>query len=76
MESFDPKISISLWLCNMKKMTVFLKIKKEQGAVGRQTSEPEKTHSTGEFVIVAKFGEHVVCCLAFSLSNVIGQAGR
>ena len=36
-----------------------LRWKKEQDAEGRQTSEPEKAHSTGEFVIVAKFGDHV-----------------
>jgi len=45
---------------------------KEQGAMGRQTLEPEKAHSTGEFVIVAKFGDHVLRNLASSLSNVIG----
>ena len=39
-------------------------------------SEPEKTHFTGEFVVVAKFGDHVLCCLASSLSNVIRQVGR
>ena len=44
--------------------------------MGRQTSEPEKAHSTGDFVIVAKFGDHVLCCLASSLSNVIRQVGR
>ena len=56
-------------------MTIILKIKKEQ-AEGRQTSEPEKAHSTGEFVIVAKFGDHVLHHLAFSLSNVIRQADK
>ena len=30
----------------------------------------------GEFIIVAKFGDHVLHCLASSLSNVIRQAGR
>ena len=58
----------------MKKMTIILKIKKkEQGPKGRQTSEPEKAHCTGEFVIVAKFGGHVLCHLASSLSNMIRQ---
>jgi len=52
-----------------KKMTIILKIKKEQ-AEDRQISEPEKAHSTGEFVIVAKFGDHVLRHLASSLSNV------
>jgi len=57
-----------------KKMTIFLK--KEQGAEGRQASEPEKAHPTGDFVIVAKFGDRVLRHLASSLSNVIRQAGR
>ena len=38
-------------------------------------SEPEKAHSTGEFVIVAKFGDHMWHRLASSLSNVIRQTG-
>jgi len=50
--------------------------KKEQGAEGRQTSEPEKAHSTSKFVIVAKFAGHVLLRLASSFSNVIRQAGR
>ena len=29
----------------------------------------------GDFIIVAKFGDHVSCRLASSLSNVIRQAG-
>jgi len=45
--------------------------KKEQGVEVRQTSEPEKAHSMREFVIVAKFGEHVLICLASSPLNVI-----
>ena len=67
------KINASLWLCNMKKkMTIFLR--KEQGAEGRQTSEPENAHPTGEFVIVEKFGNHVLRRLTSNLSNVIRQA--
>ena len=54
-------------------MTTILKIK---AAEGQQTSEPEKAHSTGEFVIFAKFGDHVLCLLASSLSNVIRQVHR
>ena len=50
--------------------------RKKQGAEGRQTSVPEKAHPTGEFVIMAKFGGHVLRCLASSLSNVIRQVGR
>ena len=38
--------------------------------------EPEKTHPTGEFVIVAKFGDHVLHRYASSLLNVIRQVGR
>jgi len=49
---------------------------KEHGAEGRQASEPEKVHPTGEYVIVAKFGDHELRRLASSLSNVIRQAGR
>ena len=32
----------------------------EQGAEGIQTLKLEKAHSTGEVVIVAKFGDHVL----------------
>ena len=35
--------------------------------------EPEKAHPTSEFVIVTKFGDHVLHRLASSLSNVIGR---
>ena len=38
--------------------------------------ETEKPHSTGEFVIVEKFGDRVLHHLASSLLNVIKQAGR
>ena len=38
--------------------------------------EPEKAHPTGEFAIVAKFGDHVLRCLASNLSNVIRQVDR
>jgi len=47
-----------------------------KGAEGRQTLEPEKANLTGEFAIVANFGDHVLHHLASSLSNVIRQAGR
>ena len=39
-------------------------------------SEPQKAHLTGEFVIVEKFGGHVLRHLASRLANVIRQAGR
>ena len=44
---------------------------------GNNSSEPEKAHSTGDFVIVAKFGDHVLRpCLASNLLNVIKQVDR
>ena len=49
MESVDPN----------KLMHDYGFVTKEQGTEGRQTSDPEKTHPTGEFVIVARFGDHV-----------------
>ena len=39
-------------------------------------SEPEKAHPTGEFVIVAKFGGHVLHHVTSRLTNVIRQGGR
>jgi len=45
--------------------------KKEDGAEDRYSSEPQRTHPTGEFVIVAKFGGHVLHHLASRLVNVI-----
>ena len=50
--------------------------RKEYGAKDRCLSEPQKAHLTGEFVIVAKFGDHALCHLAFQLANVIRQGGR
>jgi len=44
-------------------------IMEQQSAEGRHSSEPEKAHPTGEFVIVEKFGGHVLCRLASSLSK-------
>jgi len=41
--------------------------KKEYGAEDKYSSEPQKAHLTGEFVIVAKFGGHVLCHLASRL---------
>ena len=46
---------------------------KEYGAEDRDSSEPQKAHLTGEFVIVAKFGGHVLRRLASRLANVIRQ---
>jgi len=47
-----------------------------KGTEDRYLSEPQKAHLTGEFVIVAKFGGHVLCHLASRLANVIMQGGR
>ena len=33
MESVNLKNYVSLWLCNIKKMTIIIKIKEQQGAV-------------------------------------------
>jgi len=46
----------------------------EQGAEDRYSSESQKAHFTGEFVIVAQFGGHVLHHLASRLSNVIRHA--
>ena len=50
--------------------------RKEYGAEDRYSSEPQKPHLTGEFVIVAKFGGHVLRHLASWLANVVRQGGR
>jgi len=50
--------------------------RKEYGAEDRYLSEPQKAHLTGEFVIFAKFGGHVLRHLASRLANVIRQGGR
>jgi len=42
----------------------------------RYSSEPQKAHPTGEFVIVAKFGGHALRHLTSRLGNVIRQEGR
>ena len=57
-------------------MTIIHKKRKEQGIQSRQTLELEKAHFTGEFVIMAKVGCHVLRHLVSSLSNVIRQEGR
>ena len=50
--------------------------RKEYGAEDRHSSESQKAHLTGEFVIVEKFGGHVLHHLASRLVNVIRQRGR
>ena len=60
-----------------KKMTIFLKIKGWNKALREdKLREPEKAQPMGEFVIVAKLGDHLLRRLASSHSNVIRQAGR
>jgi len=49
---------------------------KEYGAEDRYSSEPQKAHLTGEFVIVAKFGGHALRHLASRLANVVRQGCR
>ena len=50
--------------------------RKEYGAEDRYSSETQKAHLTGEFVIVTKFGGHALCHLASKLANVVRQGGR
>jgi len=60
----------------MKRMTIFLKMKGRNKAQREDKLWNLKRHIPGEFVIVAKFGDHALHCLASSLLNVIRQAGR
>ena len=60
----------------MKKMTITIQIKRKYGAEDRCSSEPQKPHLTGEFIIVAKFGGHALRHLASRLANVVRQGGR
>jgi len=50
--------------------------RKEYGAEDRYSLEPQKAHLTGEFVIVAKFGGHVLRHLASRLANVVREGGQ
>jgi len=50
--------------------------RKEYGAVDRYSSEPQKAHLTGEFIIVANFGGHALRHLASRLANVVRQGRR
>jgi len=50
--------------------------KKEYGAEDRYSSDPQKAHFTGEFVVVAKFGGHALRHSASTLANVVRQGGR
>ena len=50
--------------------------KKENGAEDRYSTEPQKAHLTGEFVIVANFCGYALRHLASRLANVIRKGGR
>jgi len=50
--------------------------RKEYGAEDRYSSETQKAHLTGEFIIVTKFGGHASRHLASRLANVVRQRGR
>ena len=73
-----PKINTQIWLSYMKKKDDHNHTdeRKEYGTEDRYSSEPQKAHLTGEFVIVAKFGGHALCYLASRLANVIRQGGK
>ena len=47
--------------------------KKEYSTEDRYSSEPQKAHLTGEFIIVANFSGHGLHHLASRLANVIRQ---
>jgi len=49
---------------------------KEYGAEDRYSSEHQKAHLTGEFVIMAKFGGHALRRLVSRLANVVREGGR
>jgi len=50
--------------------------RKEYGAEDRYSSESQKAHPTGKFVIVAKFGGCVLRHLASRLANVVREGSR
>ena len=51
---------------------------KRKGKAQRASNHrsPQKTHATGELVIVAENGGHTMHCLASSLATVVRLAGR
>ena len=59
-----------------KKTTIPIKIKEGTRRRGQILVGTEKAHPTGELVIVAKFGGHVLHHVASRLTNVIRQGGR
>ena len=50
--------------------------KKENGAEDKYLSEPQKAHPTGEFIILAKFGGHILRHLSSRLVNVIRREAQ
>ena len=69
-----PKINAHVWLSYNDHTTTHER--KEYGAEDRYSSDPQKAHLTGEFIIMAKFGGHVLCHLASRLANVVRKGGR
>ena len=61
-----PKINMQVWFSDHSHTAE----KKEYGAEDRYSSEPQKVHLTGKFVIVAKFGGHALRHLASRLVNM------
>jgi len=50
--------------------------RKEYGIEDRYSSELQKEHLTGEFIILAKYGGHAFCRLASRLAYVVRQGER
>ena len=44
MDGVNPKINVSLWLCNMKKITIILKIKRRSKAQREDKLQNLKGH--------------------------------
>jgi len=57
-------------------MTITLQIKGKSMTQRTDIRRNLKAHLTGEFIIVAKFGGHALCHLAYRLANVVRQGGR
>ena len=72
-----PKINMQVWLSYMKKATITIQMKRKYGGTeDRYSSEPQKAHLIGEFVIMAKFGGHALRHLASRLANMVRKGGR
>ena len=65
-----PKINTQVWLSYMKKTTITTQMK------GKSMVQRTDTRWNGEFIIMEKFGGHVLRHLASRLANVIRQGGR